>query len=173
MSRRGSRVVLGPPRPRLPHRRAAILILSSLAESAACAARATPVPAWGAEERAVMAPIQKMLDAAARHDKAAIQSVLMPEGIATLVRHGNPIQVRLAVFTDRMPPATTKIEERLHDPLIRIDHDIAMVWAYYEYWRNGTFEHCGTDVYNLVRQSDGTWLISGISDTARRDCSGT
>ena len=45
-----------------------------------------------------------------------------------------------------------------------------MVWAYDGDWRNGSFEHCGTEVYNLVRQGDGTWLISGISDTARRDC---
>jgi hypothetical protein len=156
-----------------PRSRFRWFIPASLAvASAVLTAPADPAAAWTAEQRAVMAPIQKLLEGVVRHDKAMISSALMPEGVATLMRHGKPVQMRLAVFPDRMPPLPMKVEERIHEPWIRIDHDFTMVWTYYDYWRDGKLDHCGTDLYTLVRQEDGSWIIAGIADNARHDCPG-
>jgi hypothetical protein len=35
---------------------------------------------------------------------------------------------------------------------------------------NGKLDHCGTDLFNLVRQ-EGKWLIAAIADTGREVCS--
>jgi hypothetical protein len=60
--------------------------------------------------------------------------------------------------------AKTQIEERIHDPLVRIDNDLAMVWAPFDFLVYGKVDHCGTDLFNLVR-TDGKWLIASVADT--------
>jgi hypothetical protein len=53
---------------------------------------------------------------------------------------------------------------------VRIDHDLAMVWGRFEFLVDGKLDHCGTDLFNLVRE-DGKWLIASVADTGRKDCS--
>ena len=123
------------------------------------------------EEQAVLAPVKAMFDGMAKRDAEAIKQPLLPGGTMVLMRDGKPTQMTFEAFADRVGrPGTTHIEERIHDPLVRIDHDLAMVWARFEVVVDGKVDHCGTDLFNLVRQ-DEEWLIAGVADTARKDCS--
>jgi hypothetical protein len=122
------------------------------------------------EEQAVLAPVKAMFDGMARRDAAAIKEPLLPGGTMVLMRDGKPTQMTFEAFADRVgKPGTTQIEERIHDPLVRIDNDLAMVWAPFEFLVDGKVDHCGTDLFNLVRK-DGKWLIASVADTGRKDC---
>ncbi len=122
------------------------------------------------EERAVLAPVKAMFDGMARRDAAAIKEPLLPGGMMVLMLDGKPAQMTFEAFADRVErPGTTQIEERIHDPLVRIDNDLAMVWAPFEFLIDGKVDHCGTDLFNLVRK-DGKWLIASVADTGRKDC---
>ena len=122
------------------------------------------------EERAVLAPVKAMFDGMARRDAAAIKEPLLPGGMMVLMRDGKPAQMTFEAFADRVGrPGTTQIEERIHDPLVRIDNDLAMVWAPFQFFMDGKVDHCGTDLFNLVRK-DGKWLIASVADTGRKDC---
>ena len=122
------------------------------------------------EEQAVLAPVKAMFDGMAKRDAAAIKEPLLPGGTMVLMRDGKPVQMTLEAFADRVGrPGTTQIEERIHDPLIRIDNDLAMVWAPFEFLIDGRVDHCGTDLFNLIRK-DGKWLIASVADTGRKDC---
>ena len=124
-----------------------------------------------AEEQAVLAPVTAMFDGMAKRDAAAIKEPTLPGGTMVLMRDGKPTQMTFEAFADRVgKPGTTKIEERIHDPLIRIDNDLAVVWAPFEFLVDGKVDHCGTDLFNLVRK-DGKWLIASVADTGRKDCS--
>jgi len=122
------------------------------------------------EEQAVLAPITAMFDGMAKRDAEAIKKPLLPGGTMVLMRDGKPAQMTFEVFADRVGrPGTTRIEERIHDPLVRVDHDLAVVWAPFEFLVDGKVDHCGTDLFNLVR-ADGKWLIASVADTGRKDC---
>ena len=123
------------------------------------------------EEQAVLASVQAMFDGMAKRDAAAIKEPTLPGGTMVLMRDGKPTQMTFEAFADRVGrPGTTQIEERIHDPLVRIDNDLAMVWAPFEFLVDGKVDHCGTDLFNLVRK-DGKWLIASVADTGRKDCS--
>jgi hypothetical protein len=128
---------------------------------------------WAAtpEERAVLGPINAMFDGMSKRDPAAIKAPLLPGGMMVLMRDGKPTQITFEEFADRVgKPGKTAIEERIHDPLIRIDNDLAVVWAPFEFLVDGKVDHCGTDLFNLVRV-DGKWLVASVADTGRKDCS--
>jgi hypothetical protein len=130
-----------------------------------------PLHAATAEEQAVLVPVKAMFDGMAKRDAVAIQEPLLPGGTMVLMRDGKPVQMTFAAFADRVgKPGTTQIEERIHDPLVRIDNDLAVVWAPFDFLVDGKVDHCGTDLFNLVRV-DGKWLIASVADTGRKDCS--
>jgi hypothetical protein len=123
-----------------------------------------------ADEQAVLASFQAVLDGLAKRDKAAILERLLPGGNATLMRNGKPVQLGFEAFAERLSqPGTETREERIHDPLIRIDDNVAVLWARFEFLINGKVDHCGRDMAQLVRV-DGRWLIAALGDNSRRDC---
>lgn len=124
------------------------------------------------DEQAVLLPINEMFDGMAKRDAAAIKAPTLPGGTMVLMRDGKPTQITFEAFAERVgKPGKTQIEERIHDPLVRIDNDLAMVWAPFDFLVDGKVDHCGTDLFNLVR-TDGKWLIASVADTGRKDCGG-
>lgn len=125
-----------------------------------------------AEEQAVLAPIHAMFDGMSKRDAAAIKASTLPGGTMVLMRDGKPAQMTFEEFAARVgKPGKSQIEERIHDPLVRIDNDLAVVWAPFVFLADGKVDHCGTDLFNLVRV-DGKWMIASVADTGTKECSG-
>lgn len=122
------------------------------------------------EEDSVLAPIRAMFDGMAKRDAAAIKASAIPGATMVLMRDGKPAQMTIEAFADRVgKPGKTQIEERIHDPLVRIDNDLAVVWAPFDFLADGKVDHCGTDLFNMVRV-DGKWLIASVADTGTKNC---
>ena len=143
----------------------------SLAVVLAASLCMNPLGAQTSDEQAVLAPIHEMFDAMAKHDVAAFKKPLLAGGSLTLMRDGKPVQLTFDAFAEAIgKPGKAAIEERIHDPLVRIDNDLAVVWAPFEFLIDGKVDHCGTDLFNLVRV-EGRWLIASVADTGRKSCS--
>jgi hypothetical protein len=124
------------------------------------------------QDQAVLAPIQAMFAGMSARDAAAIKKPTLPGGVMVLMREGKPTQMTFEDFATRVAkPGKQQIEEKIHDPLVRIDNDLAVVWAPFDFLVDGKVSHCGTDLFNLVRQ-DGEWRIASVADTSRNDCAG-
>jgi hypothetical protein len=122
------------------------------------------------EEKAVLGLLQTFMDGLAKRDKAEMAALLLPGGSATLMRNGKPVQMGFDVFLERLSaPGTETREERIVDPLIRIDDNIAIIWTRYVFLSDGKANHCGTDIVNLVKV-EGQWVISAVGDTSRTEC---
>jgi Putative lumazine-binding len=153
----------------------AVLLISSLRgattpASASSGLAHAAASGESAEQQAVLAPITQMFDGMSKRDAALIKKPVLSGGVMVLMRDGKPTQMTFEDFATRVgKPGTTKIEERIHDPLVRIDNDLAVVWAPFEFLVDGKVDHCGTDLFNLVRV-DGQWIIASVADTGRKDC---
>ena len=121
------------------------------------------------DEKDVLVPIQAMFDGMAKRDAAAIKASALPGATMVLMHDGKTEQITFEAFGDRVGKGKTQIEERIHDPLVRVDGDLAMAWAPFEFRVNGNVDHCGTDLFNLVH-ADGKWLIANFAATVRKDC---
>jgi hypothetical protein len=133
--------------------------------------KGTALPPPVATDSAVMAPVTALLAGLAAHDGAAILAVTRPEGSATAVTlqpdgSSSVSRESWAEFVAGIPAHPRGIEERLSDPAIEIDGDVAMLWAPYRLLVDGKLLHCGTDHVDLVR-SGGAWKILNLTWSAR------
>jgi hypothetical protein len=132
---------------------------------------AGPIPAPGADEQAVMQPVNALFAGIAARDAAAIGAQLLPGGSATTVTEqpgGGRVTQRRAWMEvlARFQPGPEKYEERLTDPAIESDGSVATVWGNYVFLIDGKVHHCGIDHFSLVREN-GSWKIADASWSVR------
>lgn len=139
-------------------------------------ALATPASAQHAgeaDERAVMATVDQLFGALASKDRAALLGAVVPEGRATSAgvgEAGRPeiVSTDWVAFADNLARSTQQLRERLIDPHVHVEGDIAMIWSRYEFERNGAFSHCGIDHFDLVR-IDGRWRVLNLTWTRQTE----
>lgn len=135
------------------------------------------VDAWGqriqkfvsaADEAAVVATVQRFLDALNAKDTTALKSVLTPDGRFAVVVPGPDSVVTRgsthAQFIARIGVDTKQLLERMWDPTVLVEGPFATLWAPYDFHIDGELSHCGTDVFTLARMPGG-WRITGASYT--------
>lgn len=117
-------------------------------------------------ERAVLAPLQALLAGLHLFDHEMMRDQWLPGGAATLIREPNILQLDVEGFLKRLPSDGPKLEEYIKDPVVFIDDNIAVIWAPYEFFRDGKLHHVGTNIVNLL-SLEGRWLISSLADNWR------
>jgi hypothetical protein len=131
-------------------------------------AQALPPPAT--EEQAVLAPINALFAAFEAGDPTGVFRVVYPDGRVTAVgalRSGTGVrQESWTQFAARLKPGEG-FQERISDPAIEIDGDVAMVWAPFVVRAGGKVANCGVDHFDLIREN-GTWKVMNISFSSRR-----
>lgn len=65
-------------------------------------------------------------------------------------------------------PAGLVLDERLANPVVQVNGDLASVWVDYWFFAGERFSHCGVDAFVLARQG-GAWKIISVADTRRRE----
>lgn len=133
--------------------------------------KGTALPPPGEEEVAVLAPIRAMFAGLAARDGAAIARQVLPEGhVAVAVEKPDGTRslrhLSWAEFTGNIKPGPEKYEERITNPAVEIDGDIAMVWAPYTFLVDGKAHHCGVNHFSLVRAS-GQWKVLNVTWSQR------
>jgi hypothetical protein len=132
---------------------------------------ANPLPPPTSEEGQVMAPINAMFDGLARRDSAIILAAMRADATAVVAAEkadGTRSVRRLSAadFAAGVKPGPERFEERLSDPAIEIDGDIAMVWSPYTFLIDGKVHHCGVDHFDLVREG-GAWKVANVTWSSR------
>ena len=105
------------------------------------------------ERGAVLDVAQKVLDAIGNADAGLLHSVTVPE----TRMNGRLVEEYSSGFPAREVPMV----ERMWNPEVSIDGEIASIWTPYDFYRNGEFSHCGIDAFQL-RKLEGEWKVVGI-----------
>jgi hypothetical protein len=126
--------------------------------------------AAAAEKAEVMKPVQSFLNALARRDKAAMLAEVAPNVEVMSARKGELRRLNIDTLGDLIvADKRGAIAEPIHDPIIHLDDNLAVVWTRYNFTVEGRVNHCGTDVITLMKLS-GRWVIVGLADNGREDC---
>jgi hypothetical protein len=122
-----------------------------------------------AEETAILTLIDQFMHAVTTSDAAALAALRLDDSAMTTVASpaagGGTRIARRAPSRDALPPG---LRERYWDPTVLIRGSIAVVWAPYEFWRDGKTTHCGVDVFDLVKR-EGLWRIAHTMYTVEPD----
>jgi len=136
----------------------------ALAQAAAASGRA--------EREAVLGVVKALFDGMRAHDSTAIRGTLHPEArlLTTTTKDGEPVVEVEAIdgFLGAVAGSGSSLDERTHDPEVRIDAGLASVWTEYDFYLDGKLSHCGVDAFQLGKTAGG-WKILQIVDTRRKE----
>lgn len=127
---------------------------------------ANPLPYQDGDAAAVMAPINAFFGALERGNAAEMLRQIQATGrLSAIGDTQNPRYLSWAEFAERVKPDNT-FQERISNPAIEVDGNIAMVWAPYVVRVAGKVGNCGIDHFDLVRES-GAWKILNLTFSTR------
>lgn len=135
------------------------------------------VPFMGSaqEDNKVMEPIHQLFEGMKTADSAAVRRAFHPDAVLFTVlkdpKTSQPVlrKEALSAFVKSIgAPRKDVYNELIWGEKILIDGDFAQVWVDYAFYLNTTFNHCGVDAFQLIRNAKGDWLIYGLSDTRRK-----
>lgn len=123
---------------------------------------------------AIKQTINTLFDAMRKGDSTLLRSVFSKDMILQSI--SNDKDGKAILSTEKADgfvkavgtPHTTVYDERTVFGTIKIDGDLASVWAPYQFYLGDKFSHCGVDVFQLMKTADG-WKIIYIVDTRRKD----
>ncbi len=117
-----------------------------------------------ADEKEVIAVVQKAFDALAAKDSVVARDALLPEGQYFSIREEG-VEVVIdglghEEFFHRIASLKDDVLERMWEPKVLIHGRIAVVWTAYDFFRNGEFDHGGAEAFTLLKTTAG-WKIVG------------
>jgi hypothetical protein len=145
------------------------MFISFLLAAAQSLPSATALPPPENDTAAVLAPINSLFAAFEAGDAAAMLRQVYPEGRVTATgtrASGSGLrQQNWMQFAERLKPGDG-FQERISDPAIDIDGDVAMVWAPFVVRVDGKVSNCGYDHFDLVREN-GVWKVMNLTFSSR------
>lgn len=140
----------------------------ALASAALAAPLAAPLAAQSAEHDAAYQVVTRLFDSMRARDTAAMRSAFVPNAsMQSLGANGVKFDaVDGWINGIGRAPAGLVLDERLANPVVHVDGDLANVWVDYWFFAGDRFSHCGVDAFLLAKQG-GTWKVFSVVDTRR------
>lgn len=151
---------------------AMIPLLSSLALAAAPLPQGERLPPPEFGDKEVLATIDAVFATLEAGDGPALLKLVYPDGRVTGrgAFRDSESGLRSRSFTEyaaRMAPGSGFVE-RITNPVIEQDGDVAMVWAPFTVAIAGKVVSCGYDHFDLVRES-GQWKVMNLTFSSRTE----
>ena len=128
------------------------------------------------DEAGVKQTVNRLFEGMKKSDTATIRAAFSSQPVLqTIIKNrdgktsieSEPLDSFLVAISK---PHTEIYDERITFDVIKIDGDLAMVWAQYKFYLGDKFSHCGVDSFQLIK-INGEWKIQYLIDTRRRqDC---
>jgi hypothetical protein len=128
------------------------------------------------DEAAVRQAVNRLFEGMKRSDTTMIRSAFSIHPILQTIRKSKEGQVTAesepldSFLLTVSQPHSRIYDERITFDVVKIDGELATVWAPYKFYLGENFSHCGVDSFQLIKTESG-WKIQYLIDTRRRqDC---
>ena len=120
----------------------------------------------------VLAVVRRLFDGMRASDSAMVRSTM-----ASIIRfaevneRATPARIEsdsVNEWLGAVARSNHRWDERIYDAQVRVDGNLAQVWAPYTFYLDGKISHCGVDALELSRDASG-WKITQLGDTRRRE----
>ncbi|MEE8295090.1 MAG: hypothetical protein V3R64_05220 [Sphingomonadales bacterium] len=127
-------------------------------------------PAQAGEKEDILNVVERFFDALRDRDPAVWSEIMTNQGVITAHREQADgswiLDAKTNTFQiDRLDKDKAYIDERIWDPTVLVHETMAVVWAPYDIYADGSLIHCGVDTFQLFK-IDGAWKINHTSYTA-------
>jgi len=132
----------------------------------------TEVAGAQADSTGPLAAVERMFEGMRTADSGMVRSVFA-EGarFAGVDTRTPPAAIRFDIidgWIEAIASSNKRWNEQIYDVQVRVDGDIAQVWAPYTFYLDGAVRHCGVNAIDLLRDAGG-WKITQVADTRRRE----
>jgi hypothetical protein len=137
----------------MSRRRRSVSLVAALLVAVTASAGAQ-APARTPEQDAAYQVIARLFDAMRARDTSAMRAAFVPNAsMQTLAPDGVRFEpVDGWIQSVARAPAGLLLDERLANPVIHVDADLANIWVDYWFFAGERFSHCGVDAFLLARQ---------------------
>lgn len=129
-----------------------------------------PAQAQSADHDAAYAVITRLFDGMRTRDTASMRAAFV-DGATLQSVSASGIRVDAIdswIGSVASAPAGLVLDERLANPIVQVDGQLASVWVDYWFFAGERFSHCGVDAFVLAR-TDDAWRIISVADTRKRE----
>ena len=119
----------------------------------------------------VLAAVHAALQAINTNDAALLERIMLPQAIIVAQRYDKDTGAlvtrpyTVAQMAERLRTPGQRVDERIQNPTILIQRDLAHVWSRYTFDLDGQRLHCGVDSFGLAKV-DGAWRLTSLTWTA-------
>jgi hypothetical protein len=129
-------------------------------------------PAMASPQDDVLAAVDAALRAVNTGDTALLEQVMLPSAIIVAQNYdktSDTLKTRTLSVAQMAEswraPGRRPVDERIQNPTVLIQRDLAHVWSPYTIDIDGKRLHCGIDSFGLAKV-DGTWRLTSLTWTA-------
>lgn len=137
--------------------------------SATFCVSATALDAQSPDHDAAYLVVTRLFDAMRARDTAAMRGAFVANAAMQSLHPQRGVSFESIdgwLTSVSRAPAGVVIDERLANPVIKVDGDLASIWVDYWLFVGDRFSHCGVDALLLHRQ-EGQWRVFSVVDTRR------
>jgi hypothetical protein len=124
------------------------------------------------DENAVLATVNRLFNGMRMADSGIVRSTFAPGArFASVDVRSTPAAITYDAIDGWLSGVATSAkrwDEQVYDVQVRVDGNIAQVWAPYTFYLDKAVRHCGINSLELLRDGAG-WKVTQLSDTRRRE----
>jgi ketosteroid isomerase-like protein len=121
------------------------------------------------DKKEVISVVNQLFAGMAAGDAAAVTAIMTPDAKLISAREDKVSPATsVADFAKRISTGPNRVMERMWNPTVLVRGRIAMLWADYDVYVGGKFNHCGIDGFTLLKMDAG-WKISEVIYTSETE----
>lgn len=116
------------------------------------------------------AAVDQMFEGMRTANPEMVRAVFAPDARFALIAEGAATVSVQSVdgWIQAIGTSERRWDERVYDLDVRVDGNMASVWAPYTFYFDGAIRHCGINSIELLRDAEG-WKVTQVSDTRRTE----